>query len=85
MEFNALDNIQIGVNMDLASILGIDEAIVLHKIHYWINVNEKKGINYKEGRYWTFNSLKNGKKISLHFGVRARLREFLRLWRIGEF
>ena len=58
MEFNVLDNIQIGVNMDLANILGVDEAIVLHKIHYWINVNEKNGINYKDGRYWTFNSLK---------------------------
>lgn len=45
-------------NPRLAVEIGLNESIVLQKIHYWIVNNERNGINYYEGRYWTFNSIK---------------------------
>ena len=45
-------------NPRLAVEIGLNESIVLQKIHYWIVNNERNGINYHEGRYWTFNSIK---------------------------
>lgn len=40
----------------LAAMLNsLDEAVILQQIHYWI---EKKQ-NYREGRYWVYNSMEN--------------------------
>jgi len=41
----------------LAVILGLNEALVLEQIHYWLEVNKKEKRNYHEGRYWTYNTL----------------------------
>ena len=46
------------VDVELATMLGLNEAIVLQQIHYWLGINQKNGTNFKEGRYWTFNSMK---------------------------
>ena len=48
----------------LAQVVGLDGAIVLQQIHYWLEIakenrNEK---NYKDGHYWTFNSAQNWQK-----------------------
>jgi hypothetical protein len=40
----------------LAKALGLNEAIILQQIHYWLTINEGKGSNFKDGYYWTFNS-----------------------------
>ena len=45
-------------NPKLAIEIGLNEAIVLQKIHYWLVNNGRNGINYHNGRYWTFNSIK---------------------------
>lgn len=46
---------------DLASKIGLNEAIVLQQINYWIVQNEKKHNNFKDGYYWTFNSYERWK------------------------
>ena len=33
----------------------LDEAVILQQIHYWI----EKRQNYREGRYWVYNSMEN--------------------------
>lgn len=38
-----------------AGLKSLDEAVILQQIHYWI---EKKQ-NYREGRYWVYNSMEN--------------------------
>jgi len=47
------------VSRELAKLIGLNEAIVLQQIHYWIEVNRQANKNYRDGRYWTFNSIKN--------------------------
>lgn len=51
----------------MASVLGINEALVLGMVDYWINKNKENGVNYKNGRYWTFNTIKKWRERYFYF------------------
>jgi hypothetical protein len=42
---------------EVAAILGLNEALVLQQINYWIEKNRKDNRNFHEGRYWTYNTI----------------------------
>lgn len=42
---------------ELATRIGLNEAIILQQIHYWIEINKKANKNFKDNEYWVFNSL----------------------------
>ena len=46
-------------NKTLAREIGLNEALVLQQINYWIEINRKTGKNFYEGRYWTYNSIRS--------------------------
>lgn len=46
----------------LAKLIGLNEAIVLQQLHYWICHNADKNRNFKDGHYWTYNSYKEWEK-----------------------
>ena len=46
----------------LACLIGLNEAIVLQQVHYWITINTKAERNLRDGYYWTFNSVANWQK-----------------------
>lgn len=48
----------ITINRKLAKCLGLKEAVIFQQIHYWLEINKKTNNNFKEGRYWTYNSIK---------------------------
>lgn len=41
----------------LAKVLGLNAAIIVQQIYYWLTINEGKGSNFEDGYYWTFNSI----------------------------
>ncbi len=43
-------------NPEHAKQYGLKESIILHKIVFYILINEKDERNFRKGRYWTFNS-----------------------------
>lgn len=45
------------VDKDLATILGLNEAIVLQQFHYWLEINRQADKNFIDGCYWTYNTL----------------------------
>jgi DNA-binding PadR family transcriptional regulator len=45
-------------NIKLAELVGIEKAILLKNIHWWIVKNAKNHKNFRDGRYWTYNSSK---------------------------
>lgn len=47
------------VSRKLAKLIGLNEAVVLQQIHYWLEINRKANKNFHDGRYWTYNSMKN--------------------------
>ena len=45
-------------NVTLAKAYGVDGAILLHHLAFWVYRNEVNKKNYHEGEYWTYNSHK---------------------------
>lgn len=43
-------------NIELATKLGIEEAIFLNNLYYWLQKNAANGKNYFDGSYWTYNT-----------------------------
>lgn len=41
---------------DVAVKYGVNAAVLLQNIGYWIKQNEANGTNYFDGKYWTYNS-----------------------------
>lgn len=40
----------------LATLIGLNEAIVLQQIHYWLKHKEKTNQDYIDGHYWVYNT-----------------------------
>lgn len=45
-------------DVDLACKYGVTEAILINHFEYWIELNKANDVNFFDGRYWTFNSMK---------------------------
>ena len=44
------------INRGLAKLIGLNEAIVLQQVHYWLDINRKTKNNFHDGRTWTYNT-----------------------------
>jgi hypothetical protein len=44
------------VNPSLATLIGLDGAIILQQVHYWVSQNEAAGRNERDGFTWTYNT-----------------------------
>ena len=51
-------------NVELAKVYGIECAIILHDIYYWVKYNEVRDSNLVNGRHWTYNTRKS---MAYHF------------------
>ena len=46
-------------NGDVALLAGgVDEAVFIHNLYWWIRKNEANGRHFRDGRTWTYNSVK---------------------------
>jgi hypothetical protein len=61
------DEQPIVIDRTLSKLLGLNEAIVLQQIHYWLKVNERKKQNFYDGRHWTYNSAKEWQENDFGF------------------
>ncbi|MFA5576320.1 MAG: hypothetical protein WCZ27_05935 [Tissierellaceae bacterium] len=46
------------IDKSLAVLIGLNEALVLQQINYWIQRNRKADKNFYEDKYWTYNTIK---------------------------
>ena len=44
------------IDIQLAKAVGLEEAIVIQQIHYWLIINQRNDRNLHAGYYWTYNS-----------------------------
>ncbi|CAI3547751.1 DUF6017 domain-containing protein [Clostridium neonatale] len=58
MSMYLFDEQPIVANKTLAREIGLNEALILQQINYWIEINKKSGKNYHDGKYWTYNSIR---------------------------
>lgn len=49
-------NIEYHFNVNVACEVGVNGAIILNNIRFWIMKNEANGQNFFDGEYWTYNS-----------------------------
>ena len=45
-------------NTDVAKKYGLEEAILLENLYFWVKKNKANNQNYHDGYYWTYNSVK---------------------------
>lgn len=50
-------------DVDIAQRYGVNAAVLLENIGYWIKRNEANGTNFFDGSYWTFNSRRAYRKL----------------------
>jgi hypothetical protein len=62
----------------IASELGVNCAIILSNIQFWVEMNEasRSELHYKEGQYWTFNAVSAYEKI-FDFMTKSQIRTAL--------
>ena len=60
----------------LASILGVNEAIILQQVNYWIKTKEKSNQDYIDGHYWVYNSYEKWKEQFFFLSTRTVRRVF---------
>ena len=59
------------VDQDLATVIGLNEAIVLQQLNYWLHSKSAKKINDK---WWVYNTYENWKKQNFPFWSLATIR-----------
>ena len=72
------------INTELACILGLNEAIVLQQLHYWIEKNKATATNFRDGHYWTYGTLQGYRDRDFRFwSLNTVKRVFTRLHELG--
>ena len=72
------------IRKKLAKEIGLNEAIVLNQLHYWIEKNKRAGNNYYDGRYWVYNTYEDWQKQDFEYwSVKTIQRIFSKLESIG--
>lgn len=66
-------------NVDLAAKYGIEEAIILENLAFWIKKNGKNGKNFVEGEYWTYNSATAFQELFPYMGIKKIQRSLAKL------
>lgn len=51
-----LDERPLLVMPKLATLIGLNESIVLQQVHYWLKGKEQRQQDYIDGRYWVYNT-----------------------------
>jgi len=46
-------------SVTVAKDVGVEEAIMLNNIYFWVEFNRKANVNYHDGKYWTYNSARD--------------------------
>lgn len=64
-------------DIEIATEFGVDEAIMIYNLAYWIRHNEANGLHYHDGRTWTFNSVEAFTKL-FPFWSRGQIRRILK-------
>jgi hypothetical protein len=74
------------VHRTLARAIGLNAAIVLRQVHYWIKLHEKTKSerHFKDGRYWVYNSIRQWRDDHFEFWSTDTVkREFAALEKLG--
>lgn len=78
-----LDEHPLQVMPTLATLIGLNESIVLQQVHYWLKHEEKSGQDYIDGRYWVYNTYEQWQEQFPFWSIRTLQRIFTTLENSG--
>jgi len=55
------------INTELACLIGLNEAIVLQQLHYWLEKNKATATNFHDGRFWTYGTVQEYRDRDFRF------------------
>lgn len=64
---------------ELAVVVGLNSAIVLQQIHYWVRINQRADKNFREGYYWTYNTHEDWREQFPFWSISTVKRIFMEL------
>lgn len=68
----------------LAKAIGLNEAIVLNQLHYWIEKNRRTNKNLYDNRYWVYNTYENWQNQDFEYwSIDTIKRTFTKLEKMG--
>ena len=70
-------------NVELATKLGVEKAVIIHNMYFWINHNAKNNKNVYDSSVWTYNSASAFGKLFPYIKDRTISRYLLELERDG--
>lgn len=71
------------INIKLAQAIGLNEAIVLQQMHYWINKNKDNNKNNYKGLIWTYSSYESWQRQFPFWSTDTVIRAINRLEMLG--
>lgn len=67
----------------LATLIGLNESIVLQQVHYWLKSKEQRKQDYIDGRYWVYNTYEQWQEQFPFWSIRTLKRIFTTLENSG--
>jgi len=64
---------------ELAVVIGLNHAIALQQVHYWVRINQRADKNFREGYYWTYNTFKAWREQFPFWSISTIKRIFMEL------
>jgi len=64
---------------ELAVVVGLNSAIVLQQVHYWVRINQRADKNFREGYYWTYNTYEDWREQFPFWSISTIKRIFMEL------
>lgn len=71
------------IDKELATLIGLNETIILQQIHYWIEINRKASVNFYEEKYWTYNTIAEWREHFPFWSFDTVKRTLTRLRKLG--
>ena len=64
---------------ELAVVVGLNNAIALQQVHYWVRINQRADKNFRAGYYWTYNTYENWREQFPFWSISTIKRIFMLL------
>jgi hypothetical protein len=64
---------------ELAVVVGLNQAIVLQQVHYWVRINQRADKNFRDGCYWTYNTYEDWRDQFPFWSLSTIKRTFMEL------
>ena len=78
-----LDEHPLLVMPKLATLIGLNESIVLQQVHYWLKSKEQRQQDFIDGHYWVYNTYEQWQEQFPFWSIRTLKRIFTSLENSG--